>query len=73
MAAAAHMRPGPKFFQNCGGKKGFDSDIAMKKIIAQGIVNLTKIRMKKMGHAYLVIYKPALTLSNPRRKWRQVL
>jgi len=44
MAAAAHMRPGPKFFQNCGGKKGLDSGIAMEKIIAQGIFNLTKIR-----------------------------
>ncbi len=62
MAAAAHMRPGPKFFQNCGGKKGLDSDIAMKKI-----------RMNKRGQAYFIIYKPALTLSNQRRKWRQVL
>ena len=44
MAAADNMRPGPKFFQNCGGKKGLDSGIAMEKIIAQGIVNLTKIR-----------------------------
>jgi len=43
MAAAAHMRPGPKFFQNCGGKKPLGTGIAMEKIMAQGIVNLTKI------------------------------